>query len=277
MATPELIDLLERLWTDFKQINPQAAAIHQMLEDRGETVVNDHIAFRTFADPRIGIEILERPFVKNGYVAKDEYRFDVKKLVARHYEHPDPQLPRIFISELMVRDFSCDLQRVVNDLIEEVPAEMLDDPFLCASGRLWNLPIKTYEALALESEYAGWMAAFGFRANHFTVLVNALKTVSSLAELNQLVRDLGFPLNEEGGEIKGTPEDRLEQSSTLASQVDVEFSDGVLRIPGCYYEFARRYEMPDGTLFSGFVPKSADKIFQSTDRRRSDRNDSPSS
>lgn len=267
MATPELTDLLDRLWREFKEINPQAAAIHQMLEERGETVVNDHIAFRTFADPRIGVEVLERPFVASGYVRKEEYRFEVKKLVARHYEHPDPQLPKIFISELMVPQFSCDLQRIVNDLMEEVPAEMLDDPLLCTSGRLWNLPMKTYESLALESEYAGWLAAFGFRANHFTVLVNALQTIKSLPELNRLVRELGFPLNDEGGEIKGTSEDGLEQSSTLASQVDVEFSDGVLRIPGCYYEFARRYELPDGTLFSGFVPKSADKIFQSTDRR----------
>ncbi|WP_437228036.1 DUF1338 domain-containing protein [Planctomicrobium sp. SH661] len=270
MATSELNNLLEKLWTDFTAINPQAEAIHRLLEERGETVVNDHIAFRTFADPRVGVEIIERPFVAGGYEKKEEYRFEQKKLVARHYEHADPALPKIFISELRVCDFSCDMQRVVKELLDEIPAQLLDDPWLCASGRPWNLPIKTYEALAAESEYAGWLAAFGFRANHFTVLVNSLKTVQSLAELNDIIRQAGFPLNEEGGEIKGSPEDRLEQSSTLASQVEATFADGTLVIPGCYYEFARRYEMPDGNLFGGFVPKSADKIFHSTDRRTVD-------
>ncbi len=32
-------------------------------------------------------------------------------------------------------------------------------------------------------------------------------------------------------------------------------------------EFARRYPAADGRLYSGFVAKSADKIFESTDKR----------
>jgi len=267
VTTAQIYSLLQRLWTDFTEINPQAGAIHRLLEARGETVINDHIAFRTFADPRVGLEIIEKPFLAGGYTKKQEYRFEAKKLNAAHYEHSDPQLPKIFISELRVPEFSCDLQRVVHEILDEIPAQWLDDPELCASGRQWNISIPIYEALVAESEYAGWLAAFGFRANHFTVLVNALQTVSGLAELNQLIRAAGFPLNEEGGEIKGSPEEFLEQSSTLASQVEATFSDGTLLIPGCYYEFARRYELPDGTLFSGFVPTSADKIFHSTDRQ----------
>jgi len=267
MTTPQFNQLLQRLWTDFTEINPQAGAIHRLLESRGEVIVNDHIAFRTFADPRVGVEILERPFRAAGYVKKGEYRFETKKLVACHYEHTDAQLPKIFISELLVHEFSCDLQRVVNEMLDEIPAALLDDPELCAAGRPWDISIPIYEALAAESEYAGWLAAFGFRANHFTVLVNALQTVTSLAELNEIIRGAGFALNAEGGEIKGSPDDLLEQSSTLASQVEATFSDGQILIPGCYYEFARRYELPDGSLFNGFVPQSADKIFQSTDRR----------
>jgi hypothetical protein len=124
-----------------------------------------------------------------------------------------------------------------------------------------------YETLRRESEYAAWLAAFGFRANHFTVDVNALKTFESLGELNRFLKDQGHRLNTSGGEIKGSPEDLLEQSSTLAGEVEVRFSDGRKRIPACYYEFARRYPGPDGKLFTGFVAKSADKIFQSTDRQ----------
>jgi hypothetical protein len=42
--------------------------------------------------------------------------------------------------------------------------------------------------------------------------------------------------------------------------------EGLKEIPGCYYEFAKRYPDADGKLYSGFIAKSADKIFESTDR-----------
>jgi len=105
-------------------------------------------------------------------------------------------------------------------------------------------------------------------ANHFTVLVNALGTFDDLGQLNRFLVENGFELNTSDGEIKGSPQVYLEQSSTLADRVQVQFSDGAESIPACYYEFARRYPLPNGELFSGFVAKSADKIFESTDRRR---------
>lgn len=267
MLTDDLNRLLTRLWDDFTRINPQAAAIQSLLANRGETVVNDHIAFRTFSDPRIDISVIARPFVAGGYETKDQYHFEEKRLYAEHFEHPDPLAPKVFISQLKLDEFDAPLRESVRGLIDQIPRETLDDPELCAAGRPWNVSFGVYEALLKQSEYAGWMSAFGFRANHFTVLVNALRTIPNLAELNELLKQAGFTLNSAGGEIKGSPEDFLEQSSTLASEVDVEFSDGTHCIPGCYYEFAQRYPLPDGSLYSGFVAKSADKIFQSTDRR----------
>ncbi len=268
IVTSELTTLLNRLWTDFSAINPQAKAIHSLLEERGEIVINDHIAFRTFSDPRVGIDVIARPFVEAGYTAKEKYQFKQKKLDARHYEHPDPDLPKVFISELRIKECSEFLQRCVLSMIDRISEEKFSDPEFCAIGRPWEISFADADLLANESEYAGWMAAFGFRANHFTVLVNSLKTIGSLEELNTLIKQAGFPLNAEGGEIKGTASDFLEQSSTLAPPVAVSFSDGEFQVPGCYYEFARRYPLPDGKLFSGFVTSSADKIFQSTDRRR---------
>jgi hypothetical protein len=79
-----------------------------------------------------------------------------------------------------------------------------------------------YESLLRESEYAAWVAAFGFRVNHFTVNVNALTTFPDLLSLNAFLLDHGFTLNESGGAIKGTPADRLEQSSTRADEIEIE-------------------------------------------------------
>ncbi|MEX0777323.1 MAG: DUF1338 domain-containing protein [Phycisphaeraceae bacterium] len=261
--------LLERLWNDYTAINPQAGRIHELLASRGETIVSDHIALRTFDDPRVSVAALSRSFVAGGYEARGEYTFPEKKLFARHFEHASGEagLPRVFISELKLGDFSPALRKRVAALLDQMPADLPKRDDFPVAGRPWNLAVAEYEHLRQESEYAAWMSAFGFRANHFTVLVNALKSFDTLEALNVFLKQRGFALNATGGEIKGSPGEYLQQSSTLASQVPVAFTDSKQTIPGCYYEFARRYPLPDGTLFSGFVAKSADKIFQSTDRR----------
>jgi hypothetical protein len=50
----------------------------------------------------------------------------------------------------------------------------------------------------------------------------------------------------------------------MADKVKVEFSEGVELVPGGFYEFAKRYPMANGELYTGFVAASADKIFEST-------------
>jgi len=151
-------------------------------------------------------------------------------------------------------------------LIESLQDADLTHPDFSYLGRRWQLSSSEYLELAQESEYAGWVSAFGFRPNHFTVLVNRLKTLKDLSEVNAFIKSLGFNLNSSGGEIKGSRAECLEQSSTLAESVNVEFSDRSLLVPACYYEFALRYPGTNGKLYTGFVAASADKIFESTDR-----------
>lgn len=264
-----LEEMLGMLWRDYASMNPQAEAIHRALVDKGERVTNDHIALRTFGLPRVGIDTLAAPFLERGYTfGGDAYDFPEKKIRAKHFEHPDECLPKIFISELKVGAFSAGLQSIVTELVEQVPATLTQTEDFLVSGTPWQpLTRHNYEKLRVESEYAAWMAAFGFRVNHFTVLFNDLRHFEDLKELNAFIRELGFELNTAGGEIKGTAEDLLEQSSTMAQPVRMRFADGDLEIPGCYYEFARRYPGSDGKLFHGFVPRSADRIFESTDRK----------
>jgi hypothetical protein len=259
--------LLEKLWADYAAQNPQVARIHSLLEARGERITNDHIALRTFDDPRIGLDVVARPFEASGYVAAGEYEFPEKKLFAKHYEHPGAALPKVFISELELASVSESARADIATLLAALPPDVSTRDDLPALGRPWQIDIATYERLSEESEYARWLAAFGFRANHFTVLVNALTTFASLEALNEFLLSEGFEMNRAGGLVKGTPKDLLEQSSTLAARVPVAFSDGTRAIPGCYYEFARRYPDANGRVFSGFLAPNADKIFESTDRR----------
>lgn len=261
--------LLDKMWVDYCELNPAAKRIHDLFVARGDEVINDHIALRTFNHPRLGIESLAQHFKKYGYVEKGHYTFVEKKLYAKHYEHPNDNNPKIFISELELEKVSPFIRNTVNGLVEQVTDSMIQDELFPMMGRPWKMTYQMYAELAKESEYASWVAAYGFRPNHFTVNINKLKSFDRIEDLNTFIKSQGFTLNSSGGEIKGTTADYLEQSSTMASEIPVKFDDGSTHnIPGCYYEFAKRYPLDNGKLYQGFVAKSADKIFESTNKMR---------
>ncbi len=266
MTTDALHSLLDAMWQDYLKINPDARRIHQLFAERNDTIVNDHIALRTFDLPKVNIRALSAPFVRAGYKPKGEYFFPTKKLFAEHFEHPDdPTLPKIFISELHVDQLSESASEMIHQFVSQIPDERVGQDDFCYSGRHWTLSFDTYRQLLDESEYAAWLSAFGYRPNHFTIFVNALQSHHSIDQVNDFLLEQGFQLNASGGLVKGSPDEFLEQSSTLANLIEVPFSDRTVQIPGCYYEFAQRYVLPDGHLYQGFVAASADRIFESTD------------
>ncbi|ANS84269.1 DUF1338 domain-containing protein [Vibrio scophthalmi] len=256
--------LFESLWNDYiERLCPSAGNVHKLLQ-RNEPLINDHIALRTFSLSPVALDVLAKPFIELGYQEAGDYLFESKKLLAKHYEHPDVTQPKVFISQLKVEECSEQLQQIVQKLVEQVnPNEMQGEAFLYA-GRPWQLSHNDYLLLAEESEYAAWLAAHGYGANHFTVSVNQLEQFDEVQQVNDHLSSVGFVINQAGGEVKGSPEVLLEQSSTMADKVQVEFDDGVVLLPGGFYEFAKRYPMPNGELYRGFVAASADKIFEST-------------
>jgi hypothetical protein len=260
--------LFSELWQNYVSVTPSAAKIHALLgSSQQDDVQNDHIALRTFNIEKINLDKLAAHFLALGYKENGEYHFEAKKLYAKHYEHPDPTQPKVFISELLLEKCSPELQAIVHKLVDQIDvAAVTADNFLY-SGRHWSIDQATYNTLVKESEYAAWVSVWGFRANHFTVSVNALKNFDTLVSVNDTLKAAGFALNTSGGEIKGSQEVMLKQSSTLADEAVVEFTDGSKMVPSCFYEFARRFPMADGTLYPGFVAASADKIFESTNAR----------
>jgi len=259
--------LIEQLWQQYSREINAAREIHQLFEKEGEKIVNDHVALRTFDDPRVNIEVLAEPFKACGYVEKGAYDFPNKKLYAKHYEHRhDSDAPKIFISQLLTGYFSNGLQACVRELIDAIPEKTLQDPqklILC--GTPWGeISYQLYEKLLQESQYAAWMYAFGYRVNHFTISVNHLKKYDTVEKVNAFLKKNGYVLNTEAGEIKGTKKELLEQSSIMAERKKIAFTEGEFEIPSCYYEFALRYKDEKGKLYQGFVAASADKIFEST-------------
>lgn len=269
MENRDLNQLLETIWNHYTALNPRMADVRNLMATRDEVTVNDHVAFRTIHHPRVALETMMKPFIDLGYQEKGQYRFEDKKLNARHFEHAtDPKAPKIFISELMIHECSPLVQKTFLNSLEGVPDGLLGQPEFLVSGRHWPIDLATYEGLAEESEYAAWMYIYGFRVNHFTLKVNHLTSFAGIADVNEFVEGHGFPLNEFGGRVKGTPASLLEQSSTIADPVTITFGDGQTKdIPSVFYEFAKRYPTANGQEFSGFIANHADLIFQSTDRQ----------
>ncbi|WP_372883041.1 DUF1338 domain-containing protein [Psychromonas sp.] len=256
----------DRLWQQYSAISPQAQAIHRLFESEGEVLINDHIAFRTLANCDISIKHLEKEIFALGYRHLDSYHFVEKKLDACCYVHPESPT-KIFISELLWQELSGRAQSIIENIINQLKsAPLAHGKSRLSCGRLWALPsYADYLSLLDESEYAAWLSVWGIRANHFTLFVNHFRKYQQLSQVVELLQKNGYKLNAAGGLIKGTEGDLLIQAATMADKQFVDFKDaGRQQISSCYYEFAQRFKQKDGQLFQGFVPDSADKIFEST-------------
>jgi hypothetical protein len=253
-------------------------------------IENDHIAFRTLGVPHLGIASLEKIFLRHGYERRDRYEFPQKKVGAFWYSPPAPRYPRIFISQLQVSELSERANRIIHSYTDGVVADPVDDvdvddgpavvEFL--HRPLWRTPTwDDYQALAAESEFAGWVIYNRYYLNHFTIAVHNLpEPYNQLARFNAFLESQGLTLNDAGGTIKTSADGKLLQSSTVAALVDAEFDDGAgrresHRIAGSYVEFAERrvldaFEGVDPAKAQrhqrreGFEAASADKIFEST-------------
>lgn len=263
-----------------------AAMVRQGLIGKADDIENDHIAFRTMGVPQLGVQSLEKIFLHYGYTKMDHYYFASKKLDAWWYAPPLPKYPRIFISELRVKDLSQQAQDIITSYTDEVktdPVTLLDlddskavDTFL-HSG-LWRTPtLADFQALAAESEYAAWVIYNRYYLNHFTVSVHNLPAgYNTIAEFNQFLEQNGFILNDAGGKIKTSPDGNLLQSATVAGMIPATFAGGeTIKIAGSYVEFAERKvlpayaHLPAGEILrehrrEGFEAGNADKIFEST-------------
>lgn len=260
-------NFLSHAWSDYISNTPSAKKINDLLSQEGEVIINDHIAFRTWSDSPFSIVHFKKIFLDWGLVEGGEYFFPNKKVRAIHLQHPtDITVPKVFISEILWQEFSPELKKLTARVIEHLPSGH-DVISMLEKKICWDLKIDDYESLSRESEYGAWLYAWGIRPNHFTVSINSLAKYQDIYALNSFLKGHGFSLNKSGGEVKGSAQIFLEQSSIMADMMTVDFSGTAKKIPSCYYEFAKRYPQNNGILYQGFNEKSADKIFESTNAK----------
>ena len=284
----QILDALFRVYEgrvpDVRKIT-KAMIDREMVSDQ-TAVVNDHIAFRTMGVAHLGIASFEKIFLAHGYVRRDYYHFEAKKLDAYWYAPPTSDLPRIFISELKVELLSKSTQQIIKKYTDSVitdPVDALDLNNVDQVARffqtpLWSLPsVIDYENLLEESEYAAWVIYNRYYLNHYTISVHDLPNeYNTLEPFNDFLKSIGIKLNTAGGEIKISKDGLLRQTSSVANQVEAKFTGGESKkIAGSYVEFAERSVLPEFANLDlkqlkrkhrreGFETSNADKIFEST-------------
>lgn len=278
----------------YLQRTPYATEIMRLFSEEGGTIVNDHVALRTFSDSEqaSGREVLEKVFTSFGYKPENPITIAPLHLECKWYEPPqDTNWPKVFISEQQVDQLPIEAQKIVYNTIGDYyrsnpfgflvdgSPETTDPQALFAALETppWNMSSSEYDALlelisahpdfANALQYTAWTLVNAHRWNHFTILLNALElpALKTLEDLNAYVKEKGYPMNKWGErEIQGTAEKHLKQSSTIANKCTHTFSDGVTReLPGSFVEFIERF-MVDGQPMRGFLGENAQAIFLST-------------
>jgi len=286
-----LSKVLEGLFKPYLERVPDVNKITAAMVSNGliasqHDIVNDHIAFRTLGVPNLGINSFEKIFLHYGYTKEDYFFFEGKKLDAYWYAPPSPEYPRIFISELRVKDLSKKVQDVILKYTKNITVDPVDTLDLNNAEEvgdffyksLWELPsLEDYQTLLAESEYASWVIYNRYYLNHYTISVHELpEAYNTVAKFNTFLESIGIRLNTAGGKIKTSADGLLKQSSTVAEMIDAEFSNNKKsKISGSYVEFAERLPLPEFASIEsakltrkqrreGFESANADKIFEST-------------
>lgn len=289
-------ELFDRLWDVYRARVSYVQTYEQVVSGRRATFVNDHIAFRTFAaqQPLTGVATLSRIFEALGYRAAGVYHFEDKHLSATHFQHANPQFPKIFISELKTWELGDEARTILKYVAQQRPA--IEGAVLAelATGRFaeparrnqllavtlrqflelpWPTPErKEVEALNKTSQYGAWVLVHGFNVNHFTSLVNS-HGVDSLNDLEKTIaalRQAGVPMK---SEIEGERGSKLRQSATEAVMIEVDIRENgqPRKMPWsyAYFELAERNSIVDpatgkSTRFEGFLGPQATNLFEMT-------------
>lgn len=290
--------VLNALVTPYQERVKDVVKINEKMIEKGlinkqSDIVNDHVAFRTLGIEHLGIKSFEKIFLHYGYRKMSYYNFENKKLDAYWYAPPSSYYPRIFVSEIRVKDLSLNAQKTIEKYTKHItqdPVDQLDlDDAIAVGGffnkPLWEVPtIKDYKLLLEESEYAAWVIYNRYYLNHYTISVHELPNgYNKLEAFNRFLESIGIVLNSSGGVIKTSKDGLLRQSSSVAKMIEATFADGEqLKIAGSYVEFAERLVLPQYKNLpkdeiktkhrrEGFESANADKIFESTYRNQTGR------
>ncbi|MEH2086411.1 DUF1338 domain-containing protein [Nostoc sp.] len=300
MTNKIALNLWKLLWQEYSARVNHARTYQQMIIAAGGTVANDHIAFRSLrllvdtpqGKLNLGIDYLGQLAEALGYVAAGEYTFAQTHLYARHYRHPQQEefnLPKLFISELIVDELPSNIAQLIFKTVSSIPKELTSPLTLLQKNadsetiaeqlqqvfsRPWQPPQRSVvEEVNQATQYGAWVLLHGYAVNHFTGYVNGQNTPEypDIDTTASALANLGVPMK---AEIEGNVACGLRQTATQAITEMVTVLDdnsgAEIQIPWtyAYYEIAQRYlidvEPGKQVLFDAFLGSNAQQLFEMT-------------
>jgi hypothetical protein len=295
--------LIGNLWQQYIHRVPYARIYAEMVESKGGNVVHDHIAFRSFntstGEQPDGIQAFGHLLERFNYIKAGKYKFPKMMVTAVHYEHPDPMVPRIFVSQLevdqlpewarliirqrvgdahyLISDQAIELLNILGDqgFITNEAAEILLEELTGYFRRPWKMPVKD-DLLKINdiSQYAAWLLIHGNAVNHFASSVNAqyVPEWPDIEATCRALKDAGIPMK---CDIEGEKGSILRQAATHAVKeiVRLRGSGGIMEEiewTYAYFELAERgyFISSEGEkLYSGFLTDQASQLFRMTETR----------
>ncbi|MCM1981828.1 DUF1338 domain-containing protein [Lyngbya confervoides] len=284
--------LWQTLWEEYRQRVIYARQYQAMIEADGGILANDHLAFRALnlwislptGRINLGLAYLE-PFLEFlGYQAAGDYAFPDQYLRAKHYRHPQQaayNLPKIFMSELMVQDLPEAIATIIAENVQpfaltpfdhlgQQPLEKQIQTLKQLLSRPWPPPKQSaVESVNRVSQYGAWVLLHGYAVNHFTGYINQQRSPSypTLERTVSGLKQRGIPMK---AHIEGSVQTGLCQTATQAVQISVPVrtdQNQPVQIlwPYAYYELAQRFPVPGSDdLFEGFLTHQAQELFKMT-------------
>jgi hypothetical protein len=293
-------ELFDALWERYRSRVSYVRDYERLIKDVDASFVNDHVAFRTLRTTmgtyQLGMPTLAVLFRPLGFRPMNAYEFKDKHLRAVHLQHPDPTLPKLFVSELDVDSLPAEAQAVVGRYMLRYRATLGEEDLqqlrslsqLAARDRNvlltkvltyfetlpWGMPDRDdVEALNRHTQYGAWVLIHGYDVNHFTALVNShgQGPLDSIEKVVREMRTRGVPMKES---IEGAPNTKLRQTATESVRIPVTVRgvDGRMQEIAwtyAYFEFAQRstWRNPEtgaDEMFQGFLGPQANNLFEMT-------------
>ena len=302
MNSPRLAQVLwNQLWEIYRQRVTYARVYEIMIKAAGGTVANDHIALRSLrliVDTPIGSVNLGIPYLESiiqwlGYQVAGEYHFEDRHLHARHYRHPDQNkwdLPKIFISELIVEQLPPSIVTSIQDTVRSgsffslstwqqsfIPSQQDEKAIAKALTQVFTRPWEPPKRIVVEavnavSQYGAWVLLHGYAVNHFTGYINRQNTPTypDIESTAQALARQGVPMkdNFEGGPATGLQQTATQAISEPVTVLDEQGHLDEISWSYAYYELAQRYLVADSTgqqtIFEGFIGPQAQHLFDMT-------------
>lgn len=292
-----LAALFDALWDRYRERVVHVRSYEQVIAAAGATFDNDHIAFRTIASQEAfsGIAALSRVFEALGYRGANCYQFEDKHLSAIHFQHPNGQFPKLFISELRSWELSPTAREILKRSTARHRPLISDDALVGLHGLKqsasandsqllqtvvssiqdlpWSPPEKNdVVALNKESQYGAWVLVHGYNVNHFTSLINShgIESLNDIEKTISALQHAGIPVK---SEIEGARGSKLRQSATEAAVINVPVLDQgretTMSWTYAYFELAERGFLTDPETrtrgrFEGFLGPQATQLFEMT-------------